>query len=356
MKFSNKISVIFVALALVLPMLLGGCNQSKDLLYYEYDYDLSEYITLGEYKGIPLTSTEIEVTDEEVQIQIQSMLAQHGDSKNITDRPLAAGDVVIYRCHAFLDGEEVPELYEESGTFMLGNANYGEEADSVLIGSVPGDTVYAKRTLNDFYGEYAGKTVDYEFYILGGYNITMPQYTDAFVKAYLGYENIAALEEGVYKQLYNFRKENMENHLVSTAWHTVVENTTVIDYPEAELNELANYYVDEIKATASAAGVTYEGYLNAVFGQTPEEFEESQREEAKATIKDDMIVYAIARAENLTVSDEKYEEYLNRFITEYEEFMYTYEVENTFGEELLKAQVLREVVKEYVAEVADITK
>ena len=68
-----------------------------------------------------------------------------------------------------------------------------------------------------------------------------------------------------------------------------------------------------------------------------------------------MVIYAIARAENLSVSKEKYEEYLARFIEQYDDFMYTHEVENTFGKDLLMSRVLREVVKEYIVEVAEIT-
>ena len=68
-----------------------------------------------------------------------------------------------------------------------------------------------------------------------------------------------------------------------------------------------------------------------------------------------MLIYAIARAENLTVSEERYEEYLDRFIEQYDDFMYHYEIENTFGKELLRSEVLKEIVKEYIVEVADIT-
>ena len=254
MKLTHKITAVIAVLALVLPVLLTGCNDdSADTLYYEYNYDLSEYITLGEYKGISLVESEIEVTEEELEMQIQSMLTSQGQSQNIHDKPLEIGDTVIFRSNVTLDGEVIEELCEESGTFMVGYGNYGEEIDEALIGAVQGDTVYAKRTLDELYGEYAGKTVDYEIYVLGGYTILLPNYTDAFVKAYYGYDTIEQFEASVYDQMYEFRQENHMRNLVNQAWTTVLENTTVIAYPEQEVDEIVAYNVENAKMNAAAA-------------------------------------------------------------------------------------------------------
>lgn len=355
MKLRNKLIAIAAALMLVLPVLLSGCNSTSDL-YYKFDYDLSDYITLGQYKGLPVTSSSIEVTREDLDMQIQVILAQKGESENIPeDQALESGDTVICRCIVTLDGEEIPELYEESSTFILGIAHYGEDIDNALIGTKQGDKVTAKRTLDEMYGEYTGKTVDYEMYVLGGYNIVQPSYTDAFVKAFYGFPTIEEFEKDLTNRMYEFRKENNLAFLVNETWKTVVENTTVIKYPEAELKEVVDYYVAQVKATAESVGVSYESYLNSVYNQTPEEYESGLEEQAKAELKSDMIIYAIARAENLSISDEKYLDYLERFIEEYNDFMYPYEIENTFGKELLRSEVLKEVVKEYIVEVANIT-
>jgi putative transcriptional regulator len=191
---------------LVLPVLLSGCNSTSDL-YYKFDYDLSDYITLGQYKGLPVTSSSIEVTREDLDMQIQVILAQKGESENIPeDQALESGDTVICRCIVTLDGEEIPELYEESSTFILGIAHYGEDIDNALIGTKQGDKVTAKRTLDEMYGEYAGKTVDYEMYVLGGYNIVQPSYTDAFVKAFYGFPTIEEFEKDLANRMYEFRK------------------------------------------------------------------------------------------------------------------------------------------------------
>ncbi len=356
MKLENKLKAGFAALAMVLPILLSGCNSEKSDAYARFDYDLTEYITLGEYKGIPITASNIEVTQEDIDMQVQALLAQKGESKNIPeDQAIVAGDNIICRCIVTLDGEAIPELYEESSTFILGIGHYGEEIDNALIGTKQGDKVTAKRTLGDMYGEYAGKTVDYELHVLGGYNMALPAYTDAFVKAFYGYETIEKFEAELRNRMLAFRRENQMGYLVTQCWESVMNNVTVLQYPEAELKENVEYYVADAQATAESIGMTYELYLDNVYGMTPEEFEVAIEDQAKADLKSDMAVYAIARAENLTISDERYTQYLGRFIDEYDDFMYPYEVENTFGKEILRSEVLKEVVKEYVVEVANIT-
>ena len=182
----------------------------------------------------------------------------------------------------------------------------------------------------------------------------MPNYTDAFVKAYLGYESIEAFETALYDMLYENAKENYTHYLVGQTWDTVVENTEVIAYPEDELESYRLQRINEAKATAEAANVSYETYISIAFGMTVEEFEEYAVNLIKDSMKTDMICYAIARAENLSVSDEKYHEYIHLCMSTYE-IETEEEVEEMFGKEALTEAALREVVKEFIAEHASVT-
>ena len=127
MKLSHKITALLAACAMLLP--LTGCGKSP--LYYRYDYDLSEYITLGEYKNLPVTVSEINIT-EEVLTCNASILAKGVYHLSCDDLGIALKIFGIHLCYSEIVAEGIPEslkLYAVDICHfcrkILKNVNYG---------------------------------------------------------------------------------------------------------------------------------------------------------------------------------------------------------------------------------------
>lgn len=348
MKHTKLLSILTAA-ALLLP--LTGCGKD-DVLYYRYDYDLSDYITLAEYKGLPVQPVSDTVSEEEIQQQIMATVKYFAQEVEV-DRAAKLYDTVKFSCTATLDGEDMPDYAEDEGSLKLGFTTYGEAVDAALVGAVAGDTVVADRTLSGLVTDEAlvGKTLQYTFTITAVCETEDQEYNDLFVKAYLGYDTVAAYEQSVRDSMNASAAAAKRTAYVNQTWPTVVENTVVLQYPEKELEQVAGQLVAELEAYAEAAGLTLDTYTQAIYNKTGEEFRAYAKEVAQSQVKEDMIVYAIARAEGLEVTDEQYHEYAALFMEQLG-LSSEAELEKRYTTGALKEGILGDVVKEFVADSA----
>lgn len=350
----TKLLTFLLSAALLLPGTMTGCGKD-DVLYYRYNYDLSDCITLAEYKGLPVTEVSAEVSEEDIQNQIQSTVLYFAQDVEV-DRASQVYDTVHFTCTATLDGETLDDYCEEDGALKLGFATYGEDVDAALTGVKTGDTAEADRILSGVGvdEELAGKTVHYTFTVTSVTETEEQEYNDIFVKAYLGYDSVEEYEQSVRDSMTESAQSTQLNAYVSQTWNTVVENTVVLKYPEKELDQIADQLVAEIEAYTEAAGVSFDSYVEAIYGKTADEFRAYAEEVAQAQVKEDMIVYAIARAEKLEVTEEQYHEYAALFM---EQLGYSSEaeLEQRYTTGAIKESILGDVVKEFIADNAVVT-
>lgn len=345
----TKLLTFLLSATLLLPAAMTSCGKDK-VLYYRYNYDLSDYITLAEYKGLPVQEVSAEVSEEDVQNQINSTVLYFAKDVEV-DRASKTYDTVHFSCTATLDGVTLDDYCEDDGSLMLGFATYGEAVEEALTGIKAGDTVEADRILSGIGvgDELVGKTLHYTFTITSVTEAEEQEYNDIFVKAYLGYDSVEEYEQSIRDSLAESAKNTQLNAYVSQTWNTVVENTTVLKYPEKELDQIADQLVAEIEAYTEAAGVNFDSYVEAIYGKTADEFRAYAEEVAQAQVKEDMIVYAIARAENLEVTNEQYYEYAALFM---EQLGYSTEaeLEQHYTTGAIKESILGDVVKEFIAD------
>ncbi|MCI6635978.1 MAG: hypothetical protein SOZ09_07265 [Eubacteriales bacterium] len=358
MKLSSKLTrcVCGMLCALtVLPTALTGCNKTTDPLYYRYNYDLSEYIDLAQYNGVPAVYTDAVITDEDVEMEVQSTLAYYASEEDI-DTGAAPGNIVYFAADVTLNGATVDEYCAEETSLTLGFATYGEAIDEALTGAKAGDVIEAARTLpnTDAYDEYAGETLSYKITVERVCNAVVPELTDLFVQTMLNFDSVDAYREAVREALTEAAASNRSALLLSQVWPTVLEGTVVKKYPEKELGEIRDQVNREIDAYLNAAGINRAEYLKIAYGKTEEEFDTYLDELAKEQVKDEMIVYAIARAENIEATDEEYTQYAQIYADKYG-YATVEEMETAFGKDVVRAAVLSDVTKLWVADHASVS-
>ncbi|MBR5444776.1 MAG: hypothetical protein IKV57_01550 [Clostridia bacterium] len=350
MKLSHKLTALLTACVMVLP--LTGCSNPQ---YYRYDYDLSEYITLAEYKNLPVLVDKAEVTEEEVQQEILSTIMYFAQAKEV-DRASAKGDTVKFSSTATLDGTEMPEFSEEDGSLTLGFAAYGDDVEAALTGVKAGDTVQAKRVIADNYADetLAGKTLQYTFHVTAVCEMEQQEYNDTFVKAYLGFNTVEEYETTLRQAMEASAVETQLSSKVLQTWTVVVENTEVLQYPEKEMNQITAQLLAELEAYTAGVGIKLDDYTQIRYGMTEEEFRANAGELAKEQMKQDMIIYAIARAEDLKISDTLYDQYAEMYMTQMG-YASVEELESHYTKEAICEGILGDLVKECVAGYASVS-
>ncbi len=348
------LSGVMLACASLLP----SCSKEDDLLTYRYNYDLSEYIDLPEYKNLPAQCSDYRLTEDEMNTEVerQILLTRYSYSREIdvTDRGAAEGDIVTVDYTAYENGE----LTASDSTYeiTLGFGMVPDEFESALSGVKPGDEksfdcVYPENYQDE---DLAGKTVSVNLTVVSVCAAELPDYDDEFVRAYLGFDSVADFENALRQSIEDNAKDSYYMVVDGQTWTALFNNTNVKKYPDREYQERYDAMVGSAEAYAKTAGANFPDYVEAVYGMTEDEFYSYADEQAKILVKDDMIKYSIARAENVTISDEEYEIGVRELAARYD-FDTAADFENTYDKAEIREILLFEKVHELVADLADVT-
>jgi len=348
-----------ISLALVV-ILLGSVFVScgtKDILTYKYNYDLSEYLELANYKDLPVECAKAEVTDEELEFTILSTLSYYAKNEEVST-PAVLGNYLCIDYTGTVDGKEFDGGSAKEYEFMLGTNDLFAEIDKALVGHVAGDTVTVELTLPEDYeseDDVAGKTAKYVINIHSVMKQVIPEYTDDFVRAYLKHDSIKDFENSLRESMLETKEKAQFQLIVSKTWASVIEKTNVKEYPKKEYDQFYNDMVSANKAYAEARGMAFSVFLDISFQMTEEEFYEYVDEEVKARMKEEMIIYAIARAENLTMTEEEYKNRATEYAKEYYGYESLKEFEEVYDKEVIRQTLLSDMAHEVVANYAKVT-
>ncbi len=307
--------IVSVILVLILMLtLVCGCKKESSR---PFDYDLSKYITLGEYVGIEYTYSVDPVTDEAVESYVNSALSakSYGEEKTITDRAVKVGDKVNIAFEGKLDGKAFDGGSSESYDLVIGSNSFIEGFEDGLVGAKTGE----KRSLNlkfpENYGkdELNGKDVVFDVTVKSIKATVYPELTDEIVAEISDKKTVDEYMKYANEQVAIQNEQNAKNKMESDIWTKIISAVKVTDFPKAEVENYRKLLLENYENTAQQQyGVSYEELLKA-YGQTLEDIEPEIVQQAEQAVKEYMTIVAIARAEGLDITDEEYNEQLVKY-------------------------------------------
>lgn len=340
MKNFKKIGALLMVLAMLICF--SACGE-ESVTYAEMDYmeeDLTPYVTLGQYKGLTLTADPIVVTDGEVEAIVQNLIANNSEYEEyeepVTDRLTEAGDYLLIDFAGFMDGEQIESGTAEGAKILLAEDNgYLEWFEDNLYGVMPGTVVETTNFFpEDYREELAGREVTFKITvhsIVGHY--TIPELTDEFVKSITGCETVEAYRALVYETLLANATEKANMTRYQILWEAVMANATVHSLPE---QQVMFYYTSDrsyYESVAEEYGYTYEEYLEAC-GATDADVMKMVED----SIREEIIFYAIVKAENIRITEEEYTEAAEGYAAT--EGVTIEELEATYGYDYIAEAVL----------------
>ena len=280
-----------------------------------YDYDLSEYVKVGDYKGLDYSIAEVSVTDDEVDTEIDSRLQSAATTETVTEGKVEDGDSINIAFAGTIDGEEFEGGSSESYDITVGTTQMIDGFVEGLIGHEIGDNVILNLKFPDDYSneDVAGKDVVFDVTINYKSVKVVPELDEDFVKENSDVDTVDEYKEAVKEELLAQKESQADLDAKEALWNEIVASSEVISYPEEEL-EAANAAADEIenqyKSQAESYGMEWEDFLESYMGSSQEDFEESKKQYAEETVLQEMVMYYIAREEGIEVTDKEYKEYL----------------------------------------------
>jgi len=320
---------------------------------------------IGEKKTVTVTVPEVCLAYPElvgktitVDVELMAMRKEVSKWKDAGDGAAAQmNDIVDIKYQGYLDGKALNDIVnskKEGYSIALGTYSLFDGVDEQIVGMKVGDKKTVTVTVPDpcfNYPYYVGKTITIDIELAGIRRAELEP-CDAEFYEYYGCTDEHSFEEQVISELRRVRSEKMEDYVLDRVMYTVVDNFKVKSYPEKELEEVRTGTIDSIKAKAESRSVTYEDYVKDNLGQTVEEYEKSVDEYAHDVVKHEMVMYYIARREQIALTNAAFDEKAEMLAQEYElstpaEYV-SYMAAQGYSESAVREQVWFELVYDFM--------
>ncbi len=312
----KKYACISLAAAVAVSS-FASCSSDKGKSYFDMTYDeLSNYVTLGEYKNLEVTLDYYEVTDLEVQEVIENDFASFVKEVNVTQREIREGDIVNIDFVGTIDGEEYEGNSAEDFELRIGTGAF-VDAEEALLGAHLGDTVTFEGTFaedSDVDESLIGKTAVFEATVNEITSITLPQMTNDIVYQVTGYETYDEYIEGLKLEMRTYYDDLALSNAKTLLWVQVCTNSTFIKYPKDKFAKAKQDYYDYHEDIADDFNVSLDEMLIDYLGVSKEQFEENANEHAANVVYEDIVLFEIAKKENITISQEDYDKYAQEYV------------------------------------------
>lgn len=324
-------------IALVLALLLLSCclfscskvdkddpnTKMTDLWDVPYQYDLTKYIDISkeDYIGISYEAKDVEVTDEDVQYEIEKLLEDNAEYVDEEGRAAQVGDFVNIDFQGYLDGVAFEGGVAKGEEFIIGDGGFIDGFEDGIVGHAAGESFTIDATFPKDYGDEGldGKTAQFEITLNSVKKVVYPALTNEFVRENTDSETVS--------DYYNYLHEKLEADYVSSAralqknevMETIYKNVKFIDYPESEMKKFSQNFTNQVLMQAQSLGQDIQTFITKTNGMSMDDFYAYVNEYAKSQVEMELIFFAIANnegiVENLTKFD--FDEYLLNVSSDY---------------------------------------
>ena len=293
---------------------------AKKGLSYRAEFSVMPEVALPNYaklaKNIFGARSEIKVEQKEVQDAL-NFLAQSRGERTKVEREAKDGDVIELHYSAYSPDREKTYFEDKSERIALGKDELLPGFDKELLGKKAGDRVeFSTATPADYFDE---NLKDKNVFIAAKLDAVLekkvPELDDEFAKSIGGFENLAALKKSVEDGLREEKTIHANEKLKAQLLEALVKDTKV-DVPDVLVRDMLEALFEDTKRFVVSHGKNWEEYLKSQ-GKTEEQIKEELKDRARERVISNLVVYQIAKSENLTPSEEEVEEEVKRLSSQF---------------------------------------
>ena len=291
-------------------------EEGKNLIYTA-TVAVKPEVTLGEYKGVEVQKVKAEVTDADVEAELNSVREKNSRLITVEDRAVENGDTVKIDFDGFVDGERFDGGKSEGFQLEIGSHTFIDTFEEQLIGKNIGEEVDVNVTFPAEYhvADLQSKPALFKVVIHEIQVKELPELDDDFASEVSDFDTMEEYKKDVAEKLLaekqSFATTQNENNVVDK----VVANATM-EIPEMMLAEEADMMVRDYARRMQSQGFSIEQYME-ITGMTTEKLAEEFKPQAEKRIKTRLVLEAVVKAENIVASDEKVEEQFTKMAEAY---------------------------------------
>ncbi|OPF52595.1 trigger factor [Clostridium baratii] len=285
-------------------------GEGKDLVYTA-EVTLYPEIELGEYKGLDIKRKEVKVEDVEVEGQLKNMQQQNARVEVKEEGNVENGDIAVIDFKGFVDGVAFEGGEAKDYALEIGSGSFIDNFEDQLVGMATGEKKEIKVNFPENYGkeDLNGKEATFEVTVNQIKVKEMPALDDEFAKEVSEFETLDELKADITKKIEETKKASVEREFEDELVTAVIENSKM-DIPEIMVEKEIDMMVRDLENRLRQQGLSLEQYMQFT-GNTEEKMRSYMKENADKKVKADLVLEAIAKAENIEATDEEIKEKAN---------------------------------------------
>ena len=288
----------------------------KDFIFTA-EVALKPPVKLGKYKGVEVEKMDIDVTDEEVDAEIDKQRNTNARTVEVTDRAVAMNDIVTLDFEGFVDGVAFQGGKGTDYPLTIGSGAFIPGFEEQLVGFEIGKEGDVNVTFPENYQaeELAGKAATFKCTVKAIKAKELPELNDEFASDVSDFDTLKEYKEDVKNKLVE-KKTNEEKAKREDAVVKAVIEDSEMELPEAMIDTQARQIVNDFAQRLQMQGMNMDQYLQYT-GNTVDKMLEQVRPQAIERIQARLVLEAVAAAENITVSDEEFEDEIKKMADQY---------------------------------------
>ena len=291
-------------------------EKGKDFIYTA-TVAVKPEVTLGQYKGVEVEKASAEVTDEDVEKELKKVQEQNSRLVTVDDRAVQDGDQVVIDFDGYVDGEQFDGGKSEDYPLTIGSHTFIDTFEEQLIGKNAGEECEVNVTFPTEYhaAELAGKPAVFKVTVKEIKYKELPELNDEFAGEVSEFETLEEYKADVRAKLAEAKEKQAATENENRGGEAVVKNATM-EIPEPMIDAQLDNMVNEYARNMQSHGISLDQYMQYT-GMTIDKIKEQMRPQAVKRIETRLVLEAVAKAENIQVSDEKVDEEIGKMAAAY---------------------------------------
>ena len=280
------------------------CEKGKSFIYVA-SVALKPEVKLGKYKGVKIEKVSTEVTDADVDAEIEKERRANSRTIVVEDRPVKDGDITVINFEGFVDGVAFEGGTGENYPLTIGSGQFIPGFEEQLIGAKSGEDVEVNVTFPEDYQaeDLAGKAAVFKCKVNEIKETELPEADDEFASEVSDFDTIAEWKEDLKKSLTEKKVASAKEEKENKALEAAVENAEMV-IPDAMAEFECEQMINDYAMRLSQQGLSIDQYLMFT-GMDMDGLKTQMKPQAIKTIKSRLVLEAIVNEEKLEANDDE---------------------------------------------------
>ncbi|BBB89864.1 MAG TPA: trigger factor [Methylomusa anaerophila] len=262
-------------------------------------------VTLGEYKGLSVAKTVVEINESDIASELEKLRLRHSKMVVVEDAELTQGDLAIIDFKGYVDGVPFEGGEGKSYPLEIGSGSFIPGFEDQMVGAKVGEEreVIVTFPADYFVADLAGKEAKFIVNIHDIKRKELPELDDEFAKEVSQFDTLEELKADIKNKLEQAAEQKADREFRAAAIKMAVENAQ-LEVPEVMTENQIDNMIQDLDINLQTRGMKLEKYMEYT-KMDMEGLRNSYREAAAYNVKTDLVLEAIVKTEDLTYSTEE---------------------------------------------------